>query len=161
MLLREIPVQMIIFSKTGKTNLWRSHCTTPQYSKTQPLNVIQQLYYSINTLLISQIRTMIAQHIVRKIKHKNKKQSMFMYVHRKFLQRKEKKKRVKVITPILGFVGGLISPKRYLKKSSRLRPLRWKKWWPKLLIMLWASSTVAFLSFWISTKKRCRLSTPM
>lgn len=71
----------------------------------------------LNTLLISQVRTMITQHIFRKIKHKNKKQSMFMYVHRKFLQRKEKKKKSKGDYPNIRICRGINISKEILEEE--------------------------------------------
>lgn len=66
------------------------------------------------------------------------------------------------LTPSLELRGGLISAKRYLKNASRWRLLLWKilrilRSW-RLFIIAWASSKVAFSSFWTSIKNRCRLS---
>lgn len=66
------------------------------------------------------------------------------------------------LTPSLELSGGLISANKYLKNASRWSPLRWKilrilRSW-RLFIIAWASSKVAFSSFWTSIKNRCRFS---
>lgn len=76
--------------------------------------------------------------------------------------KEEKSATVSYLTPSLELRGGLISAKRYLKNASRWRPLRWKilrilRSW-RLFIIPWASSKVAFSSFWTSIKNRWRFS---